>query len=363
MCQSISYVVKSATVYGAIAFISVISLFSAGPSIANASIFSIFSSVFGQTQDNQVLTDSTPNSQNMPVLYSSQQLASPSAIGGDDIIILDDDSLMAESGPSGTLADLPDTENNGQITRYTVQSGDTLQSIAKMFGVSVNTIIWANNINGHTVTRGQTLVILPVSGTLHTIAKGDTLQSVAKKYKADADEIAAYNGLDASSSLVVGDSIIIPDGEGAVITVGKTYDGHKVVFRSNPYKGGDGPDENSYYVRPLVGGVKTQGLHGWNAIDIGTPIGTKIFAAAAGQVIIARASGWNGGYGNYIAISHDNGTETVYGHLSKVFVQAGESVYQGQVIGLSGSTGNSTGPHLHFEVRGAHNFMGDADEY
>jgi murein DD-endopeptidase MepM/ murein hydrolase activator NlpD len=111
----------------------------------------------------------------------------------------------------------------------------------------------------------------------------------------------------------------------------------------------------------------TQGLHGYNAVDIGTPIGTPIYAAATGQVIVARSSGWNGGYGNYIVISHDNGTQTLYAHLSQVLVSEGGSVAQGQTIGLSGNTGDvfpaptaahpNSGAHLHFEVRGAHNFM------
>ena len=124
-----------------------------------------------------------------------------------------------------------------------------------------------------------------------------------------------------------------------------------------------GPECPGYYIRPIAGGVKMQGLHGYNAIDIGTPVGTTLHAAASGVVIIARSSGWNGGYGSYIVISHYNGTQTVYGHLSHVFVNAGDTVTQGQVIGLTGNTGHSTGPHLHFEVRGAYNFMGDPSEY
>ena len=88
-------------------------------------------------------------------------------------------------------------------------------------------------------------------------------------------------------------------------------------------------------MRPVFGGIKTQGLHGYNAVDIGIPVGSTLYAAAAGQVIIARPSGWNGGYGKYVAISHYNGTQTVYGHMSQVFVNEGGVVYQGQVIGLT----------------------------
>src|SRR5690606_1590516 len=101
--------------------------------------------------------------------------------------------------------------------------------------------------------------------------------------------------------------------------------------------------------------VVTQGLHGYNGIDLGAPVGTGVYASAGGSVILAKSSGWNGGYGNYIIISHDNGTQTLYSHLSSVNVSLGQRVSQGDLIGAVGSTGKSTGPHLHFEVRGASN--------
>jgi murein DD-endopeptidase MepM/ murein hydrolase activator NlpD len=107
------------------------------------------------------------------------------------------------------------------------------------------------------------------------------------------------------------------------------------------------------------GGVLTQGLHGYNGIDIGAPSGTGILASAAGTVIIAnRSGGWNGGYGNYIVIQHDNGTQTLYAHASRIYATAGQRVAQGALIGAVGRTGKATGPHLHFEVRGATNPFG-----
>ena len=259
--------------------------------------------------------------------------------------------MVSESGPSGTLADIGDSVNTGQISKYVVRKGDTLSGIAKMFGVSTNTIVWANDAK--TLKEGQILIILPVSGTIHTVVKGDTLGSIAKKYKADSNEILQFNNLDSDSALVVGDSIIIPDGiEGVTKVSGATV---KSVTGSNPYRGGSGPYYPGYYIRPIVGGVKTQGLHGYNGVDLASSIGTPIMAAASGEVIISRSSGWNGGYGQYVVISHNNGTQTLYGHMSKNLVSDGEYVTQGQVIGLMGSTGKSTGPHVHFEVRGAKN--------
>ncbi len=304
----------------------------------------------------QVATVDSSNSQNVPLLQTFPNFDSSQAIGGGEILFSDDDALMSENGPSGTLADIQDSSNTGQISRYMVRAGDSLASIAKMFGVSKNTIVWANNISKGVVKEGQILIILPVTGTIHTVGKGDTLQSIAKKYKADLSEIVQFNDLDSSSSLAIGDEIIIPDGEGNIIApAAKAKSSSKKIGHANPFRGDSGPDLGGYYIRPLVGGVKTQGLHGWNGIDIGTPRGTPILAAASGEVIVARGSGWNGGYGEYVVIAHDNGTQTVYGHLSKVYVSYGETVVQGQVIGLSGNTGNSTGPHLHFEVRGARN--------
>jgi murein DD-endopeptidase MepM/ murein hydrolase activator NlpD len=106
---------------------------------------------------------------------------------------------------------------------------------------------------------------------------------------------------------------------------------------------------------PAPGAVKTQGIHGYNAVDLAASVGTPIRAAAAGEVIVSKNSGWNGGYGQYIVIRHSNGAQTLYGHLSANSVGVGAYVSQGEVIGLMGNTGKSTGPHLHFEVRGATN--------
>lgn len=284
------------------------------------------------------------------MLASVANFDSKAAIGGGDIAIsTNKEALIAESGPSGTQANIGESVSTGQISKYVVREGDNLSSIAKMHGVSTNTIIWANNLTTVNIKIGQSLVILPVSGTIHTVVNGDTLKTIAKKYKGDADEIAQFNGLKASDSLTIGEDIIIPDGEGSI----KVSTNARVA--TNLYKGGSGPSYEGYYMRPVIGGVKTQGLHGYNGIDIGLPTGSTLFSSAAGQVIIARNSGWNGGYGKYIVISHYNGTQTVYGHLSEVLVYEGQTVAQGQVIGLTGNTGKSTGPHLHFEVRGAKN--------
>ena len=110
-----------------------------------------------------------------------------------------------------------------------------------------------------------------------------------------------------------------------------------------------------YYANPVPGAILTQGLHGYNSVDLGAPLGTPIYAAAEGNVITSKQGGWNGGYGSMIVISHDNGTQTLYSHQSENVVSVGQKVSKGQLIGYIGSTGRSTGNHLHFEVRGAKN--------
>jgi murein DD-endopeptidase MepM/ murein hydrolase activator NlpD len=104
-----------------------------------------------------------------------------------------------------------------------------------------------------------------------------------------------------------------------------------------------------------MSGYRSQGIHGSNAIDIAAPEGTPIYASASGQILIVKGSGWNGGYGSYVVIEHSNGVQTLYAHNSKNVVGVGQWVEQGELIAYSGNTGRSTGPHLHFEVRGAKN--------
>lgn len=275
------------------------------------------------------------------------------ARGGGEIIIVDDSALMSEEGPSGTIADI-EKPKNGTISTYVVRPGDTLSGIAKMFEVKPSTIIWANDglSGGGTLKIGQVLTILPITSVRHTVKKGDTLASIAKRYGADATEIANYNSI-VDSTLSVGAEILIPNGEVAAPpstpTTGTRRFGPEPAHNVGP-RGTE--SEIGYYLRPIIGGQRTQGIHGYNGIDLGRlPVGTPIMASAEGDVVVAREGGWNGGYGSYVVIQHDNGSQTLYGHMSSVSVYSGQHVVQGQVIGALGNTGKSTGPHLHFEIR------------
>lgn len=271
------------------------------------------------------------------------------------VVVSEDDTIeQVDASSSGVLSattgslrvstediEFPTTDT---ISVYEVKKGDTISTVAKLFGVSKNTIMWANDLKSEKLIPGDTLVILPITGVRHTVKNGDTVASVAKKYKGDVDDIAKYNGIAPDAKLAVGDIVIVPEGEIAVApTIAKVI---KKTIATAP---------SGFLVRPLVGGRRTQGIHGNNGVDIAANVGTPLVASAAGTVISAKSSGYNGGYGKMVIISHAGNIQTVYGHMNTVNVVPGQRVSQGEVIGSVGNTGRSTGPHVHFEVRGAKN--------
>lgn len=242
-------------------------------------------------------------------------------------------------------------DDNNDITEYEVQSGDNLSSIAKKFDISVDTILWANDLNSKSSIKvGQKLVILPVSGISYKVKKGDTIGILARRFNVTERDIIDFNQTD-GDKLIVGEKIIIPGAKGN--KVGTNNNSNKT--NNNKNQTGSGTFSGNL-LRPVRGGIKTQGIHGNNGVDIGVPVGTTVYASMSGVVSLIRGGdGWNGGYGNYIVIKHNNGVQTLYAHLSGISVNKGETIEKGDVIGHSGNTGRSTGPHLHFEVRGARN--------
>lgn len=321
---------------------------------ANAGLFSFLGSLFGgeTSKDggfefqNILLT----SLHTMPLLDAPiNAAAGKAARGGAALVIVDNNTLMPITGPLGSIADVDDVIKTDRITLYTVREGDNLSVIARMFGVSVNTILWANDISrSNLIKPGDVLIILPVSGINHTVKKGDTLESIAKQYKGNLEEILAFNNVSADTALVIGDEVIIPDGE--LSAPGPTRSsGNRITVNIGSLK-----DASGYYIRP-VNGTRSQGLHGFNGVDLAASCGMPIYASAPGTVIVSKGYGWNGGYGNYIVITHANGTQTLYAHNSTNWVTSGQYVEQSQAIGAVGSTGRSTGCHVHFEVRGAKN--------
>lgn len=294
----------------------------------------------------------TLHDSSLPLLQAALNPDPNPSKGGSEIALSEGSALVASAGPEGTAVVYKESSrSSGEISLYVVRNGDSLSDIASMFGVSTNTILWANNLKSASdIHEGDELLILPVSGVQYTVKRGGTLSDVAKLFDADIEEIAVYNGIDASDSLAAGTKLIIPGGNLAPVATKKSSG---TTARSSGSSAV--PTITGYYSNPLPGGRLTQGIHGYNGIDIGAPSGTPIYASAAGTVIVARGGGaWNGGYGNYIVISHANGTQTLYAHLSALAVSGG-AVEQGELIGYVGNTGLSTGYHLHFEVRGAKN--------
>lgn len=321
------------------------------PSTSYAGFFSFMSNEVNTSA--YASYDSTEaNSQNISLLQAPLSLNPNSHSNKADPAIISGNALYSEVGPSGTIADIADGIPNTQISTYTVRSGDTLSEIAEMFNVSVNTILWANeNVNVRNLKEGDFLIILPISGIRHKVVKGDTLTTIVSKYKANMQDVLDYNDLTSSSQLAIGETIIVPDAELPYVAPSKPSQAPLTAA----LHGASGPSYPGYYKRPITGGVRSQGLHGFNAVDLAAPVGTPIYASAPGTVIISSYGLWNKGYGNYIVISHANGTQTLYAHASKLLVNVGQKVSQGEMIAHVGSTGKSTGPHVHFEIRGARN--------
>lgn len=288
---------------------------------------------------------------NVPLLTPLQNPDPRGAQGGGDVYV--EDNALVSTGPVGEDEIAESGYRSGEIRIHTIrpcteESCETLSHIAEMYGVSVNTILWANDIdNPKHIQPGDNILILPISGVQHTVEEGETLGAIVKKYKGDLDEVIEYNQLASVDSISVGDVVVIPGGEIKSAPVARTYAAPTSVTGNNTSGGG--------LIDPLPAGVCTQHLHGYNGVDMGAPAGTPIRAAAAGEVIVAKSGSWNGGYGNYVVIRHSNGTQTLYAHNSSNAVGLGAWVSQGDTIGYVGSTGRSTGNHLHFEVRGGYN--------
>jgi len=233
-----------------------------------------------------------------------------------------------------------------KVIDYEVKEGDTISSIAGKFGISEETIYQQNGLNEKSkIKEGEIIEILPVTGIAHKVRKGDTVYSIAKRYDIEPQPIVnfPFNTFvnDETFQLAIGQTVIVPDGI-MPSAVAKprvrqiTPDAGTVVA-------------SGAFAWPASGSISQRFVWYHKAIDISNKTGPGILAADAGEVIVA---GWPDGYGygNRVVINHGNGYRTLYAHLSKVYVVPGQSVRRGDTIGIMGTTGRSTGIHLHFEV-------------
>ena len=224
-------------------------------------------------------------------------------------------------------------ESDAGVQQHLVQKGDTLWGISKKYKVPLKSIAKANRIKlTERLQIGEKLLIpgTAVQDAWYFVKAGDTLSSIARRYNVEWRDLQRVNGISSPRSLQIGTRIRIPNGEGfgfanplrvpLVITSKYGYRPHPVTGRYRFHEG----------------------------LDFRAATGTRVYASRAGKVIFARR---NGGYGKVVGIEHENDFTTWYGHLSRIKVKVGQWVSQGKVIGLSGNTGISTGPHLHFEIR------------
>jgi len=260
---------------------------------------------------------------------------------------IQDNSLISR----GTiLTDIIDefSDRGTDVITYEVQEGDTISFIASDFGVQVTTIISSNNLrDADEIKPGMILKIPPVDGIIHKVKKGDTIADLAQRYGVETDKIISFNSLPLAGDLELDDELIIPGGR-----IKST--GLAGIARSTAKRFAYLPSLSDFFAMPTLG-FNWGRVHGRNGVDVANSCGTPVYASADGSVTLAKATGWNGGFGKVVRINHPNGTETVYAHLSGVLTSIGERVLKNQQIGVMGSTGRSTGCHLHFEVHGAKN--------
>lgn len=277
--------------------------------------------------------------------------------------------IIMQSKPSlyrlANLRTIIPTQERSEATTYVVDKGDSVFSISRLYDLKPETVLWANyallDDNPNMLSIGQELVIPPTDGVYYVWEQGDSLENVAGRFQASADKILAWPGnrLDMTNPVIsAGTNIMIPDGwrenrQWVVPTVWRANSGASRVI--NGPGACDLPEGGAYGSGTFIWPTSNHSLSGndyWSGhlgIDIAAAEGAPVVASDSGMVVYAGSIG--GGYGNMVMIDHGNGYHTLYAHLSSILVSCGQSIYQGSMIALSGSTGNSTGPHLHFEVR------------
>lgn len=279
-----------------------------------------------------------------------------------DAFVLDQEGYLTKINPQTNESDRSMMSDRFE---YTVESGDTLSGIAAKYNLKMKTLIWENGFSSQdqVLRVGQKIIVPPVDGVSYTVASGETMDKLAKLYGVDKAAIMKQNQL-TSEALAKGQSLYIPGGKRLVAEVDVTSTKARAatprigsvsrVKEADLASSSATPAEGKFMIFPTRGKL-TQGFKaGHYAFDIADSSKPPIWAAAKGTVVKASSGTWGGGYGNHVIIDHGNGVQTLYAHLEYLDVKVGDAVEQGQVLGKMGHTGRVygvTGIHLHFEVR------------
>ncbi|MCL4505664.1 MAG: peptidoglycan DD-metalloendopeptidase family protein [Chloroflexi bacterium] len=304
---------------------------------------------------------------------ASKTLVLVNASGGGTTL---DDSIVRNFAPitntvSGDSSGSASTQSRGLLT-YTVQSGDTLFGIAGAFGLSPETVLWSNygslKDNPDMLSLGMDLIIPPTNGLITEVQAGDTIDNLARSFKVKPEDIvnSPINGLASiNQALIPGRQLFVPGGqrETVVWQLPKPVQVRRSASGVPVYRVGTCGEvaipalgTGSFTFPANAHYLSGNNFSAWHpGLDFAGHLGDPIYAADSGTVIYAgyslNAAGIPVGYGHYVVIDHGNGYQTLYAHASQLFVSCGQQVLKGTQIAAVGSVGNSTGPHLHFEIR------------
>jgi len=316
---------------------------------------------WGYTHQKDFVKTAPPVILDIPTPTSAPASENSASAPGESRIVLIPDNSNAIKRQITLKTRIPEDRPSYKVNYYTVSRGDSTFSIADEYSIEPETLLWANydtlEDNPDSLRVGQELNIPPVDGIYYEWKEGDSLESVANEYEVSVDDILNWPGNDVdltNPTFESGDWVMIPGGsrefvQWVIAVPASGSSGTSGVSGSSCPSGAAG---SGYFVWPADNHFLS-GNDFWSghlAIDIAANAGAAVYAADSGVVTMAQG-GYNYGYGNVIAIDHGNGFSTLYAHLSQINVGVCQSVFAGQLIGLSGNTGNSFGAHLHFEIR------------
>lgn len=348
-------------------FVSILALFVVGLNVVQAQNVrsdeflqkSLIADIVRPGQDTVITADTIAPTQASYIDTSAVVRVTPGADTVGTQLADAQQATAAETGAllSNTVIGTAEQQAPQEIQTYIVQDGDTASTIAAKFGVSTSTVLWSNDLSDASLIKpGQTLYILPVSGVAYTVQSGDTLDTIAEKYSADVDEIMEFNDFVSAADLTAGEEIIVPGGEKPAPPPQTQLATVRDVFTRTTPTTPTAPAVSTGPDAPVSGGTgqwptSTRRISQYygafhTGLDIDGEFGDPIWASNAGTVVSA---GWNGAYGLAVKVDHGNGTVTHYAHLQSIAVGYGQQVGRGQFLGEEGSTGRSSGSHLHFE--------------